>query len=221
MISPESVEVARFFDYLGMKYEHAFADRKQDQIDAVEHLARRLGPGARVLDVGCATGRPTAEQLCAAGLDVTGIDVSEVMLSHARRQVPQGRFVLADLFADDTDLGTYDAVVSLFCLVNLPEPRFVDGLRRLAAHTRPGGTVLVAVPEFSGTKDEPFMQRTYRPLRCLSEDVHRYGRLAGLRVEDVQVRPEPAASQQTPRNNLFLWARTPASAPDAAPAPGG
>ncbi|WP_158692826.1 class I SAM-dependent methyltransferase [Streptomyces roseochromogenus] len=212
MISPEGADMARLFDSLGMEYEHAFADRKQAQIDAVEELSRRLARGSRVLDVGCATGRPTTEQLCAKGLDVTGVDVSEVMLAHARRQVPQARFVLADLYCDDADLGVYDAVVCLFCLVNLPEPRFVEGLRRLAARTVPGGTVLVAVPESQGTQDVRFLDLTYRPLRCLREDVRRYARLAGLEVDRVETRAESATDGgASSGRSLFLWARTPPS----------
>lgn len=201
--------MARLFDGLGMEYEHAFAGRKQAQIDAVEDLTGRLAPGSRVLDVGCATGRPTTEQLCAKGLDVTGIDVSEVMLAHARRQVPQARFVRADLFCDVTDLGVYDAVVCLFCLINLPEPRFVEGLRRLAALTVPGGTILVAVPEFQGTEEVRFLDLTYRPLRCLREDIHRYARLADLDVEHVEAGAEPAShGEAPPKRSLFLLATT-------------
>ncbi|MPY54010.1 class I SAM-dependent methyltransferase [Streptomyces acidicola] len=211
MISPEGADMARLFDSLGMDYEHAFAGRKQAQIDAVEELSCRLAPGSRVLDVGCATGRPTTEQLCARGLDVTGIDVSEVMLDHARRQVPQARLVLADIFCDTADLGVYDAVVCLFCLVNLPEPHFVEGLRRLAARTVPGGTVLVAVPEFQGIEEVPFLDLTYRPVRCLREDVHRYAQSADLEVERVEAHIEPAPDgQDSPGRSLFLWARTPA-----------
>ncbi|MFE7117101.1 class I SAM-dependent methyltransferase [Streptomyces sp. NPDC057654] len=217
MISPEGAHWADLFDSLGLEYERSFTGKRQAQIDAVAELMCRLAPGARVLDVGCASGRPTTEQLCAGGMDVTGMDVSPVMLEHARRQVPQARFVLADLFVfDDIEaldaLGVHDAAVCLFCLVNLPGPRFVDGLRRLAALTRPGGTLLVAVPEIQGTEEVRFIERTYRPARCLSEDLHRYARQAGLEVERVETRTEPAPDGQAePGTILFLWARNPES----------
>ncbi|MDJ1131254.1 class I SAM-dependent methyltransferase [Streptomyces iconiensis] len=214
-ISPEGAHVARVFDALGMEFERAFAERKQAQTDAVEDLSRRLAPGSRVLDVGCATGRPTAEQLCAMGLEVTGIDVSEVMLAHARRQVPRARFVLADLFGDvPAGLGVYDAVVCLFCFVDLPELPFVEGLRRLGALTVPGGTLLFAVPESQGGEEVRFLDRTYRPMRCLREDVHRYAQLAGLDVERVEARTEvPSRGQAAAERSLFLWARTPSPLP--------
>ncbi|MFD6432592.1 class I SAM-dependent methyltransferase [Streptomyces venezuelae] len=193
-----------------MKYEEAFAGQRQTQIDAVEELSSRLAPGSHVLDVGCASGRPTSEQLCANGMNVTGIDVSQVMLDHARRQVPAGRFVLADLFGDTTGLGVYDAVACMYCLVNLPEDRFVDGLRRLAGLVRPGGILLLAVPEFRGTEEEVrFVDWTYQPQRCLSEDLRRYAVLAGLETERVEVHAEPASrGRPNPGNSLYLWANT-------------
>lgn len=215
VISPEGARAARVFDSLGRDFERAFAGRKQAQTDAVEELTRRLAPGSRVLDVGCATGRPTTEQLCAKGLDVTGIDVSEVMLAHARRQVPRARFVLADLFGEvPPELGAYDAVVCLFCFVDLPEHPFVEGVRRLAALTVPGGTVLLAVLERRDTQDVRFLDRTYRAARCLREDVHHYARLAGLEAERVEVRVEAPARDRAPtepERSLYLWARTPTS----------
>ncbi|MEU4203504.1 class I SAM-dependent methyltransferase [Streptomyces sp. NPDC045470] len=212
-MTSEGVRAARVFNSLGMDFELAFAGRKQAQTDAVEELTRRLAPGSRVLDVGCATGRPTTEQLCAKGLDVTGIDVSEVMLAHARRQVPQARFVLADLFGEaPAELGVYDAVVCLFCFGDLPERSFVEGLRRLAALTVPGGTVLLAVLERRAAEDVRFLGRTYRAARCLREDVRHHARLAGLETERVEVRVEappdgPVPSE--PENSLYLWARRP------------
>ncbi|MEU3540398.1 class I SAM-dependent methyltransferase [Streptomyces paromomycinus] len=217
MISPEGARVARIFDGLGMEFEHAFAGRKQAQTDAVEELSRRLRPGSRVLDVGCATGRPTTEQLCAKGMEVTGTDVSEVMLAHARRQVPQARFVLADLFGDvPAGLGVYDAVVCLFCLVDEPEHSFVEGLRRLAALAVPGGALLVAVLERREPEDARFLGRTYPAVRCRREDVRRYARLAGLEVERVEVRAEDPPDGEVPsERGLYLWAKTPLPRPPA------
>ncbi|MEW2391091.1 class I SAM-dependent methyltransferase [Streptomyces venezuelae] len=208
VMTPEGAYIGRSFDSLGLKYEQAFADQRQNQIDAVDELSNRLARGSRVLDVGCASGRPTSEQLCANGMDVIGIDVSQVMLAHARRQVPAGRFVLADLFGDTTGLGVYDAAACLYCLVNLSEARFVDGLRRLAGRVRPGGILLVAVPEFQGTEEEVrFVDWTYQPQRCLSEDVRRYAELAGLAIERVDVHTEPPSpGRPNPGNSLYLWA---------------
>ena len=75
---------AAAFDQIGGRYDEAFP-HKQGQVAAASWLIGQLGPGARVLDAGCGTGVPTARQLAEAGLDVTGIDISPVMLAWPAR----------------------------------------------------------------------------------------------------------------------------------------
>jgi 2-polyprenyl-3-methyl-5-hydroxy-6-metoxy-1,4-benzoquinol methylase len=209
-ISAVGAQFAALFDDLGLDYEYAFHGRKQAQIDAVAELIRRLPPRARVLDVGCATGRPTSEQLCAAGMRVTGVDVSEVMLELAARQVPGADFRKADLFGDISGLGTYDAVVCLFCLVNLPEETFADGMERLASLTAPGGTVLVAAPERATGEPVRFIGgRSYAAHRCSGADVARWARQAGLEVDALEVHPDPGPRGQEPGRAVFLRATVP------------
>ncbi|MFJ1748991.1 class I SAM-dependent methyltransferase [Streptomyces sp. NPDC088116] len=218
-LSPEAARAAQYFDSLGLEFQHAFENRKQVQIRAVERLVGRLAPGARVLDAGCGTGVPTVAQLCEAGLDVTGIDVSEVMLSHARRQVPRARFVRADLTSAHLDIGTFDAVVSFFCLIDLPEETFVAALERLRDLAVPGGRVLVAVPEYRSEDEVDFVGERYRPVLCRREEVIAWAGRAGLEVEGLEVCQDRGAQGQS-ETGLYLWARRPASSglPTDAPA---
>jgi SAM-dependent methyltransferase len=61
--------------------------------------------GARLLDVGCGTGRTTGP-LAAAGFDVLGVDVSDAMVERARGIFPDVDFQVADAtdlpYEDDT-----------------------------------------------------------------------------------------------------------------------
>lgn len=52
-------------------------------------------PGERILDLGCGTGRLTAE-IAAAGAEVLGIDNSADMIGQARQNYPKLKFQLAD-----------------------------------------------------------------------------------------------------------------------------
>ena len=72
----------------GDRYDEAFP-HKEGQLAAGAWLAASLGPGGRVLDLGCGTGLPTARQLTDAGLRVTGVDLSAGMLALARENVPE------------------------------------------------------------------------------------------------------------------------------------
>lgn len=69
-----------------------------------------LGPGARVLDVGCGTGI-SARQLAARGWRVVGLDPNAAMLEAARAEPMDGlEYVLADA-ESPPDLGPFDAIV--------------------------------------------------------------------------------------------------------------
>ncbi len=105
-------------------------------------------PGARsVLDVACGTARYT-EQL-AKWHNVSGLDISESMLSVAHRRMPETRFHLADMI--EFDLGErFDALVCMFSAI-----AYVTSLKDSAAmirscerHLNPDG-VLVIEPWFT------------------------------------------------------------------------
>jgi SAM-dependent methyltransferase len=82
------------FDAIGTRYDEVFPD-KEGQTWTVEQFLERLRTGARVLDLGCRTGVPTARQLVDGGCQVTGVDISPVMLDQARRNVPEATFLRA------------------------------------------------------------------------------------------------------------------------------
>jgi SAM-dependent methyltransferase len=92
------------------------------QLAAGQWLIDQLPRGARVLDLGCGSGLPTAVQLADAGLDVVGVDESGRMLDLARQRVPNGTFQQRDMrkLGDPDGLGQFDAAVSFFSLIMLP-----------------------------------------------------------------------------------------------------
>lgn len=106
------------FDLIAERYDEAFTDRNA-QLAAGRWLIDQLPPGARILDLGCGSGLPTAIQLAEAGFEVVGTDESGRMLDLARKRVPTATFLQRDL-RDLEDLGTFDAVVSFFSLLMLP-----------------------------------------------------------------------------------------------------
>jgi SAM-dependent methyltransferase len=107
------------FDLIAERYDEAFTDRNA-QLAAGRWLIEELPPGARVLDLGCGSGLPTAVQLAEAGLEVVGTDESGRMLELARGRVPGATFLQRDIRDLGEDLGTFDAVVSFFSLLMLP-----------------------------------------------------------------------------------------------------
>lgn len=117
---------------------HAFVDRSVAWLISVLGLRE----GARLLDLGCGPG-VYAERLARRGIDVTGIDVSERSIAHARG-VSQSESLTATYFVGsylESDLGVgYDAAVLIFedfCALS-PTHRAVL-LSRVQRSLRPGG----------------------------------------------------------------------------------
>jgi ubiquinone/menaquinone biosynthesis C-methylase UbiE len=108
------------FDAIGTHYDEVFP-HKEGQVRMVEQLLERVPAGARALDLGCGTGVPTARQLVDGGCEVTGVDISSVMLDQARRNVPEATFLQRDIIDADATVGRFDAVVAYFSLLMLPE----------------------------------------------------------------------------------------------------
>ena len=113
---------------------------------AIEPLldAAAVGPGVRVLDVGCGLGT-LAAAAAARGATVTGVDLASGMLEEARRRHPSIEFVLADAEALPFADGAFDVALGAFVVNHLPHPeRAAAELARVAAPRRardvgPGG----------------------------------------------------------------------------------
>ncbi|MFD4027320.1 class I SAM-dependent methyltransferase [Streptomyces sp. NPDC058576] len=97
--------------------------------------AAEVGPGSRVLDVGCGSGTVSAEAV-ARGASAYAVDAEPGMAAATRRAVPGVGTHIARLpelpYADDT----FDAVVGNFVLNHVGRPR--AALTELRRITRPG-----------------------------------------------------------------------------------
>ncbi|GGK96567.1 methyltransferase [Planomonospora parontospora subsp. parontospora] len=207
---------AAAFDRIGERYDEAFP-HKEGQERAGARLLRRLPPGAPVLDAGCGTGLPTARQLADAGMAVTGIDISPVMLDLARKNVPGARFLEADLL-DPGDalrdgpgdaIGSFDAAVAFFSLLMLPRRDIATALRRLHALLVPGGLLCLSMVEID--MDDVGFQFLGAPVRVtgyLRDDLRAVVEDAGFEVLGTDtISYAPATTQAPPEVQLFLDCR--------------
>jgi SAM-dependent methyltransferase len=138
------------FDRIGKRYDESFVERAA-QVAEGDWLAGRLTRPARVLDLGCGSGLPTAKQLVDAGFDVVGVDESPAMLELAEQQAPGGRYLRRDM-RDVADLGEFDAVAAFFALIMLPRRDILPLLTQLRGQLR--GPKLLQVAMVLGDFDE-------------------------------------------------------------------
>ena len=111
-------------------------------------LSDHLSAGGRVLDFGCGTGE-IARAAAAAGLQVTGCDISELMLRSASSQDPGGTVEWMQLDAQWRKLpfssSTFDAIVAASVLEYVEDPSTV--LDECARVLQPGGLLVCTVPD--------------------------------------------------------------------------
>jgi SAM-dependent methyltransferase len=67
--------------------------------DKVWHdlFVNSLTAGAKILDLGCGSGRPVAQHMAQRGLLVTGVDSSPTMISLCRSRLPDHEWIVADM----------------------------------------------------------------------------------------------------------------------------
>lgn len=139
----ETRQVERVYAGLARVYDTAFDwALRPGRVAAVRALDLRKGQ--RILEVGVGTG--LSLNTYPDGTEVTGIDISEPMLKHARARAHEalGRSISirrmdaqAMSFADSS----FDHVIAPYVISVVPDPRRV--MREIARVCRPGGTVAV------------------------------------------------------------------------------
>jgi ubiquinone/menaquinone biosynthesis C-methylase UbiE len=163
---------------------------------AIERLG--IGPGVRVLELGCGTGSFT-RLFVSAGADVTSMDGSSRMLARAERKAPGAAFEQVDLRAFDPPAGrTFDIVFFGFVLHELPKAARAVLLARAAKCLAPGGRIAIvdhAAPEGGG-----FAMGWRRLLSALEPPSVRdalEGFEAELRAVDLELAPRASLARGT------------------------
>ena len=106
------------YDAIAALYHRAWDDWYLPAVrPALERLFfSGLSDGARVLDACCGSGHVTRE-LARRGYDVTGLDSSALLIAHARQELPQAKFVVADV-RDFSFREPFDGALSTFDSLN-------------------------------------------------------------------------------------------------------
>lgn len=149
--SPETIAVARqfgreYFDgdrrygYGGYSYDGRWRSVARETISTY-----MLGPGSRVLDVGCAKGFYVSD-LCSLGIDAYGIDISRYAVAERPHPEVVGRLHLGSADALPYPDRSFDFVASINTLHNLPRPRLVSALREISRVSR--GPAFVQVDSY-------------------------------------------------------------------------
>ncbi len=193
---------------IGEEYDALYEDvlDTESQVALLADLAEE-GP---VLEMGIGTGR-LALPLAARGLDVAGIEASQVMVERLRAKAGGERIpVVVGDFAEAQVPGPFALVVLAFnTIFALPtDDAQLDCFRNAARHLRPGGRFVVDAWILDATRfsDGPAVAVRYLTDDRLSLDT---GLLdpAGARMETVQVVLSDGRVRLYPANHRYVGPR--------------
>lgn len=148
--APTPLSAEQLFDTVGPAYEAAFAacDPQQKSIAwLLAQLAENSISPAKIVDIGCGTGKPVVHDLARAGHDVLGIDISAAMIDAARERVPfpNAKFEKLDFREFNPPAASYDAVTAYFSLIaGVTQAEIRDTLKRVYGFVKPGGYLVWA-----------------------------------------------------------------------------
>jgi cyclopropane fatty-acyl-phospholipid synthase-like methyltransferase len=120
---------------------HPLATPLPDEALADWHERELLGSldGARVLDIGCGTGR-NSRWLAQQGATVEGIDLAAPLLEHVRPTMPESVTLTAvDVLRDPLPAGQFDLVYDSGCFHHIAPHRRITYLERVLPTVRAGG----------------------------------------------------------------------------------
>ena len=145
--------VERGYDKIAKEYadwRRTFKNRRQ-----LEELAALLPQNARVLDVGCGAGIPTARFLVESGCRVLGIDVSEKMLEMARINVPEAQFIKKDMTDLDFTENSFDGLTAFYSIIHVLRTKHEKLFQDFHRILKPGAPMLISLgrTEWEGTED--------------------------------------------------------------------
>ena len=131
--------------YASRMHENRGTNRLKNRVEIA--LCRDNVRGTRIVDVGVGTGRGSLP-LARDGFEVTGIDISQAMLDHCRREAGETpiELFLGDLTALPVESESFDSLLSLNVVVHFPNWR--DVLRDWARVVKPGGRLVFDVHSF-------------------------------------------------------------------------
>jgi cyclopropane fatty-acyl-phospholipid synthase-like methyltransferase len=114
-----------------------------------------LHDGDPVLDLGCGCGVP-ATAILAQRYAVTGVDLSPVQITRARRLVPSAQFECADMSRVDFPAESFGAIVSFFAIIHVPVEQHPAILRKIHRWLRPAGYLFATVGSraWTGIEDD-------------------------------------------------------------------
>jgi cyclopropane fatty-acyl-phospholipid synthase-like methyltransferase len=136
--------IARGYDRVADEYAALESQAEPwPRLARVRAFVANLPDGSRVLDLGCGNGVPATREIASRHL-ATGVDISPQQIARAEVNVPCATFLCADVREVEFAPRSFDAIVALYLIDNVPSPDYPALFRKIAGWLEPGGRILLS-----------------------------------------------------------------------------
>jgi ubiquinone/menaquinone biosynthesis C-methylase UbiE len=139
------IRIEETYDSVAEEYARQFTDEHQKKPKDREILFRfskELGNGKPVWDLGCGPGQ-TTKYLKDLGVEISGLDLSEIMLEQAREAHPDIEFKRGSILELDFENNSIAGVVAFYAIVHFSRKQVEKAFREVFRVLKPGGRFLL------------------------------------------------------------------------------
>lgn len=215
MSEEQTTAIRRSYDQIADEYArriyHELEGKPFDQ-DLLRRFANAIRISGELCDIGCGPGHAT-RYLESLGVKIFGLDISPLMVEHARRLNPSIRFQVGDMLALNISDDRLAGILAFYVIVNIPKQLLPAVFREMFRVLEARGLLLLAfhIGEEAVHYDElwnrpicmDFFYFQPTDIRCSLEAV-------GFEVEEVLERDPYAPEVEHQSRRAYIWARKPA-----------
>jgi ubiquinone/menaquinone biosynthesis C-methylase UbiE len=144
MSTPEGEIVARGYDKVADDYEALeSAAAPWPRLARMRSFVADMPANSHLVDIGCGNGVPATREL-ATRHQVVGVDISPEQIARAKSNVPGASFICGDVRTIDLPENSFDAIVALYLVDNIPRQDYPALFAKLARCLKPGGRLLLS-----------------------------------------------------------------------------
>lgn len=136
-------------------HAHRFADKfdKIPETDQLDEFIAELPEGARVLDIGCGSGRD-CEYLAQAGCTPIGVDVSRGLIAEAKKRRPSIEFRVMSMLDLDFEPESFDGAWSKLAILHIEREKLPLVLQQVRTVLKKDGIFMLETKAGSGEHGE-------------------------------------------------------------------